>query len=162
MSKEMEDLMNDLDPHKNNEVEQISSDDEPLPPPVNDKKDERNNIIYHDSNSELGLEDRYVSENKEIGRDVKGYNTTRNADHSPKGAIINKTFKFRPSVMTVFPSYGVKGSHNPFETTNQLNEVRKVGVEVDMPDRSYFRQVYNMKTYMEEMLKAKNMRGEKK
>jgi hypothetical protein len=70
--------------------------------------------------------------------------------------------KQRPSVMTVFPSYGIQINKNPFTTTNQEFDVKRMNEDAEQIDRTNFRQVYNMKTYMEEMLKAKNMRGEKR
>ena len=71
-------------------------------------------------------------------------------------------FKDKSSRMAVFPSYGISGAKDPFATTNQFFASKKTGEADDFVDRAHFRQVYDMKTYMEEMLKAKNMRGEKK
>ena len=70
--------------------------------------------------------------------------------------------KEKSSRVAVFPSYGIQGSNDPFATTNQFFASKKAGEADDLVDRAHFRQVYDMKTYMEEMLKAKNMRGEKK
>ncbi|CAI2377050.1 unnamed protein product [Moneuplotes crassus] len=123
--------------------------------------DERN-LIYHDSDSQAGLIDRYVTENNEIGRKLEKRNTASSPHLPSESKIINKVFKNKPSLMTIFPSYGVKMEKDPFSTTNQLTEMKKCNEKPEMPDRAHFRQVYNMKTYMEEMLKAKNMRGEKK
>mmetsp|Transcript_7142 Transcript_7142/g.8041 ORF Transcript_7142/g.8041 Transcript_7142/m.8041 type:complete len:129 (-) Transcript_7142:26-412(-) len=121
------------------------------------------NIIYHDTNSQLGVENRYVSENKEIGGDQKHKHKVKTTISSPRGTLINPTYKAKSSLMTIFPSYGVmQGAKSIFTTTNQQYEKSKNGEKLDVPDRAHFRQVYNMKTYMEEMLKAKNMRGEKK
>ena len=94
--------MEALDPKNNQEVDAYSSDDEPLQE-EEDNKPEYKNIIYHDSNSQVGAEERYISENKEIGRDIKGAKTSRITQISPKGSIINKAFKSKSSLMSIFP-----------------------------------------------------------
>lgn len=121
------------------------------------------NLLYHDSESQMGGTGRYLSEMREIGKDIRHpHQVSKTTQPSPRTTVFNNTFKQKSSVRAVFPIYGVQAAKDPFSTTNQRFDAKKKGEELDYIDRSHFRQVYNMKTYMEEMLKAKNMRGEKK
>lgn len=151
---------------------------------VNPRQDD---ILYHDG--EPTVEHRYISESKSMGLDNKpnGAPALKIANMNTKQPVvakqqygsltarpmkrpvINKTLKGRNSVMSVFPSYGIlnkpgtePGKLNPMSTMNQIYAAKKHPDEEDEVDKTYFRRVYGMKTYMEEMLKAKNMRGEKK
>ena len=158
----LEELIAELEPKRHQEVEEESSSIPPTPPPETTNPKKYKNLIYHDSNSQLGQEDRYTSENKQIGRAVHSPREQTQTTKPATRSIMNKAFKHKSSLMSVFPSYGIQQDKNPFATTNQFYEIKKREEPAEFPDRVHFRQVYNMKTYMEEMLKAKNMRGEKK
>jgi hypothetical protein len=77
---------------------------------------------------------------------------------------MNKVYKNKPSILTIFPSYGIGfDDKRVFSTTNQrtINKKKELK-DLDYLDRTHFRQVYDMKIFMDEMLKAKNMRAQKK
>lgn len=166
--KNIDEIMKMLDRNKGKDDLDLSSEDSlpkhEAPSPVKSpKQPQYKNLLYHDSDSQVGTQDRYVSEMRAMGNDTrplkKEYQT---AQASPKRPIINKALREKSTVMSVFPSHGIQGAKNPFSTTNQMFDFQRSGEPIDHVDRAYFRPVYNMKTYMEEMLKAKNMRGEKK
>uniref|UniRef100_A0A7S3JNB3 Uncharacterized protein n=1 Tax=Euplotes harpa TaxID=151035 RepID=A0A7S3JNB3_9SPIT len=155
------DILNFLDPLNKNKEEATSEVSE-TKQELKARDPDYYNLLYHDTDSQLGVEDRYVSENRAMGRDAKHFGTNHMMTMSPRSTIINKKFKNKKTIMTVFPSYGVKSAKDPYQTTNQDFAGKKTGQKLDIVERDHFRQVYDMKTYMEEMLKAKNMRGEKK
>ncbi|CDW81641.1 UNKNOWN [Stylonychia lemnae] len=77
----------------------------------------------------------------------------------------------RQTQMTVFPMYGLWDGKSTFKSTNQVNNSYVANERASLStsnseelnvDRSNFRKVYFEKTYMEELLKMKNMMGKVK
>lgn len=105
--KPLDELMASLAPRGRQDFDEISSDGNE--PPVIEKhapkaKAEYRNFMYNDTNSQVGVEDRYVSEMKEIGREIaKTSNAALTSRRSPIASIINKKYKQKSSRMTVFP-----------------------------------------------------------
>jgi hypothetical protein len=164
--KPLEEFMTTLENRKHPKFEDVSSDDNE--PPVLDKnapktKAEYSNFMYHDSDSQFGIENRYLSEMKEIGRNIKPseYAATTSG-RSPKTTVINNQIKLKSSLLSVFPSYSTQKSKGALTTTNQYYQKKMSNEALDVPNREYFRQVYEMKTYLEEICKAKNMLGNKR
>ena len=72
--------------------------------------------------------ERYVSEMREIGKDANPKRPASQLKNSaPKFNVLSKAHKQKSSLMTVFPSYGIQGANNPFQTTNQIYEFKKEG-----------------------------------
>jgi hypothetical protein len=164
--KPLEEFMTTLENRKQTKFEDASSDDNE--PPVVDKnapktKADYSNFMYHDSDSQFGIENRYLSETKEIGRDFKPTNyAPTKSGQSPRTNVMNNKIKLKSSILSVFPSYSTQKNKGALTTTNQYYQDKKANEALDIPNREYFRQVYEMKTYLEEICKAKNMMGDKR
>ena len=63
--------------------------------------------------------------------------------------------------MTIFPMYGLTKTKDDFRATQFLNIGTKLD-EAEKNDYTYYHKMDYMKKYNEEMLKAKNMRMNKK
>ena len=75
---------------------------------------------------------------------------------------LRKLLKNRPTRAFIFPAYGAWGQDKSiFKTTKQRME-SETREETEPVDKQHHRKVYFEKLYMEEMLKAKNMRMVKK
>ena len=160
-NEELESLMKTLEPpkvHDNLEVSSTASDAKQKD--LKEVDPEYYNLLHQ--NDGQNDQHRYISESKSMGLDVKAKNQPQTTKSVTRKPVINKKYKSKNSAVAVFPSYGVSVEKSPFWTTNQFYDSKKQNEDLDYVDRAYFRQVYGMKTYMEEMLKAKNMRGEKK
>ena len=69
--------------------------------------------------------------------------------------------KLRNSYVTIFPSYGLYENKSIFKAT-QFSQIGTQLEKADTVDHEHFVKVDHMKIYYEEMLKAKNMRMNKK
>ena len=81
-----------------------------------------------------------------------------------QSAVMNKKHKFNPSYLQVFPMYGLWDGKQTFKSHQTVtqptdNDFKEANNDVD---KTHFKKRYMMKTYMEEMLKAKNMMMQKK
>lgn len=58
-------------------------------------------MLYHDSNSQLGVEDRYVSEMKAMGKDAKPSQFAEGSPNvSPRSTVLHKGLKNRNTKVT--------------------------------------------------------------
>eukprot|EP00347_Sterkiella_histriomuscorum_P017140 403350513 len=73
----------------------------------------------------------------------------------------NRRLKIRNTYMTMFPSYGLYENKKQF-TCTQFSHIGTQLEKADPVDHEHFVKVDHMKIYYEEMLKAKNMRMNKK
>ncbi|CDW83072.1 UNKNOWN [Stylonychia lemnae] len=73
----------------------------------------------------------------------------------------NRRMKLRNSYMVIFPSYGLHENKKIFQAT-QFSQIGTKLENAEEVDHQYFVKVDYMKKYYEEMLKAKNMRMNKK
>ena len=74
---------------------------------------------------------------------------------------MNRRLRLRNSYMTIFPMYGLEKNEQMFRAT-QFSNIGTQLEKAEKLDTEYFVKVDYMKKYYEEMLKAKNMRMNKK
>ena len=73
----------------------------------------------------------------------------------------NRRLKIKNSYMTIFPMYGLQKNQDMFRSTT----FESIGTQLnyaDKTDYTYFNKMDHIKRYSEEMLKAANMRMNKK
>lgn len=74
----------------------------------------------------------------------------------------NRRHKLKNSYITIFPNYGLYKEDTMYATATKSAITPDVHKMADPIDDTYFRKLDHIQRYTEEMLKAANMRMEKK
>ena len=95
------------------------------------------------------------------------YKSILNSTVSKRSAVVGLNPNMKPttqeSYAKIFPMYGLWSDDNIFKSTKQAMTVPDQVMKEELADvnRSHFKVMYKEKEFMEEMLKAKNMMGNK-